>query len=186
VDPLEILKVHEVMRTNVVAVEGEQSAYQLAKRLHTGEHLQGQNHLPVLDDSRTLLGVITRKNLVQLAREQALASQPWRLADFMTTEPVLAFPEEPLRVVVYRMAATGLTCFPVVARGSGPRELLGTISLTDLLKARALNLDAEQRRERVLPLRLRFPRRRRASLPAMADQVLAGQIDEVEAAQRPQ
>jgi hypothetical protein len=33
------------------------------------------------------------------------------------------------------------------------------ISLNDLLKARAQNLDAEQRRERVLPLRLIFPRR---------------------------
>jgi hypothetical protein len=33
------------------------------------------------------------------------------------------------------------------------------ISLRDMLKGRALNLEAEQRRERVLPLRLSFPRR---------------------------
>ena len=31
------------------------------------------------------------------------------------------------------------------------------IALTDLLKARALNLDAEQRRERVLGTRITFP-----------------------------
>jgi CIC family chloride channel protein len=59
-------------------------------------------------------------------------------------------------VVVYRMATTGLTRFPVVSRGDS-RELLGMISLYDLLKARTHNLEAESRRERVLPLRLLWP-----------------------------
>jgi CBS domain containing-hemolysin-like protein len=59
------------------------------------------------------------------------------------------------------MAETGLTRFPVVDRAQGAR-LLGMISLKDLLKARALNLDAERRRERVLPLHLVLaPRTRR-------------------------
>jgi hypothetical protein len=35
------------------------------------------------------------------------------------------------------------------------------ISLDDLVKARAHNLDAERRRERVLPLRLKFPLRKK-------------------------
>jgi len=34
---------------------------------------------------------------------------------------------------------------------------VGMVSLDDLLKARAHTLDAERRRERVLPLRLMFP-----------------------------
>jgi CBS domain-containing protein len=53
------------------------------------------------------------------------------------------------------MAETGLTRFPVVERAS--RRLVGMISLEDLLKARALNLDAEQRRERVLGTRISLP-----------------------------
>jgi CBS domain-containing protein len=57
-------------------------------------------------------------------------------------------------MIVYRMAETGLTRFPVVDREHG--KLVGLIALTDLLKARALNLDAEQRRERVLGARLRL------------------------------
>lgn len=63
-----------------------------------------------------------------------------------------------LRTVVHRMADTGLTRFPVIERGEA-RRLVGMVSLRDLLKARALDLDAERRRERVLPLRLAFPRR---------------------------
>jgi len=58
------------------------------------------------------------------------------------------------------MAETGLTRFPVVER-DGSRKLVGIVSLNDLLKARARTLDAERRRERVLPLRLTFPSRSR-------------------------
>jgi hypothetical protein len=71
--------------------------------------------------------------------------------------PVVAYPDEPLRVVVYRMAETGLTRLPVIAR-DGSKTLMGVISLRDLLQARVRNLEAEQRRERLLPVRLAFPR----------------------------
>ena len=64
-------------------------------------------------------------------------------------EAVVAYPGEPLRSVVYRMAETGLTRFPVVDPAQGGK-LLGMISRKDLLKASALSLDAERRRERVL------------------------------------
>jgi CBS-domain-containing membrane protein len=65
--------------------------------------------------------------------------------------PVVAYPDEPLRAVVHRMASTGLTRFPVVERG-GTRRLVGMISLSDLLAGRTRTLDAEQRRERVCSL----------------------------------
>ena len=79
-----------------------------------------------------------------------------RIETILRSTPAVAYPDEPLRVIVHRMAETGLTHFPVVARGQ-VRRLLGMISLEDLLKARALNLDAERRRERVMTLRLGFP-----------------------------
>ena len=61
------------------------------------------------------------------------------------------------------MAETGLTRFPVVERAETQR-LAGIIVLTDLLEARARHLEAERRRESILPLRLvppRGPRRRK-------------------------
>jgi chloride channel protein, CIC family len=70
------------------------------------------------------------------------------LASVVRGKPVVASPDEPLRVIVHRMAETGITRFPVVERHS--QKLIGMVSLTDLLKARTLNLDAEQRCERVL------------------------------------
>jgi chloride channel protein, CIC family len=66
---------------------------------------------------------------------------------------VTAFPDEPLRLIVYRMAETGLTRMPVVARG-GTGRVVGMISLADLLRARTRDLEEERRRERVLRIRI--------------------------------
>ena len=71
----------------------------------------------------------------------------------MATEPVVAYPDEPLRVVVYRMAETGFTRFPVVDRGN-EHKLVGVIGLQDLLSARTRNLADERDRERVLRVRV--------------------------------
>jgi H+/Cl- antiporter ClcA len=62
---------------------------------------------------------------------------------------VVAHPDEPLRIVVNRMAETGSVDLPVVER-NGARMLVGRITLRDMLKARARHLEEEQRRERVL------------------------------------
>ena len=79
------------------------------------------------------------------------------LGDVARGRPLLAYADETLKVIVYRMAETGLTRLPVVDRQT--QALVGMLSLTDLLTARTRILDAEQRRERVLGARLRWPGR---------------------------
>jgi H+/Cl- antiporter ClcA len=64
----------------------------------------------------------------------------------------IAYPLEPLRAVVHRMAETGLTRFSVVDP-EDEGKLLGTISLPDLLRARTRHLEEEHRRERILSFR---------------------------------
>jgi chloride channel protein, CIC family len=64
---------------------------------------------------------------------------------------VVAYGDEPLRVIAYRMAETGLTRLPVVSRETG--EKTGFIELSDLLTARSRILAAEERRERLLGTR---------------------------------
>jgi len=61
---------------------------------------------------------------------------------------VVAFAEDPLRVVVNRMAESGVTRMPVVERES--RRFLGIVSLDDLLKARSRHLEEEQHRQQTL------------------------------------
>ena len=55
-----------------------------------------------------------------------------------------------------------LLVFPVVDRER--RRLVGMVALFDLLEARARNLDAERRRERILGVR-QWRRRRRGDVP---------------------
>ena len=157
-DPLEILFTREVMRTNTVALRADMPLNDLAERLRPTDDQRGQLLYPVVDDENHLTGVVTRTQLSDLLARDPVRGEPRPLAALVRPDPVVAYPDEPLRSVVYRMAETGLTRFPVVER-TGGRRLVGMVSLHDLLTARALNLEAERRRERVLPLRLAFPRR---------------------------
>ena len=72
---------------------------------------------------------------------------------------ITAHPDEPLRVVVYRMAETGVTDLLVVD-GSPDRAVVGRVTLHDLLQARVRHLEEEKRRERVLFPNFRLPARR--------------------------
>jgi H+/Cl- antiporter ClcA len=66
---------------------------------------------------------------------------------------IFAYEDEPLRVVVFRMAETGVTELPVVARDDD--RVMGMVALRDLLTARTRILEAERRRERVFGTWLR-------------------------------
>jgi H+/Cl- antiporter ClcA/CBS domain-containing protein len=157
VDPLEILFVREVAQTNIVALSSDTLVRDLAKRIQDGDRPRGQYLFPITDKDGLLVGVVARSDVQRAAEDKASELAHLRLADIMNSDPVVAYPDEPLRVAVSRMASTGLTRLPVVERDS-PRKVLGMVSLHDVLKARAHNLEAEQRRERILPLRIALPR----------------------------
>jgi len=151
IDPLEILFVREVVRTNVVALSSSMTLDQTRAIIGESPRPRRRQRLyPVVDDEQRLLGVVARNHL-----EHCIHSGPasMRIADIAQSMPVVAYPDEPLRAVVHRMASTGLTRFPVVERGQD-RKLVGMIGLSDLLTGRTRTLDAEHRRERVFSLTL--------------------------------
>ena len=152
-DPLEILFARDVMRTSVVVLRSDQrlDAGQLV--LHADGH-RGQHLYPVVGPAGEVRGVLTRK---QISRLTNVRSVPPVAADVMTREPVVAYADEPLRMIVFRMAERQLTRLPVVERAPTAR-LVGMISLQDLLHARTRVLTEERERERVLRLRMPFQR----------------------------
>ncbi|HEY7333403.1 MAG TPA: chloride channel protein [Bryobacteraceae bacterium] len=152
-DPLEILFVREVMRTRLVALPAEATSEDLRKTLGRAATHRGQHLYPVVDGDKRVQGVITRKDLRNIAES---AQSNTSLGDVLR-HPITAHPDEPLRAVVFRMAETGLTRLPVVDDAG---QLAGMISLHDLLMARVRNLHEERRRERSLRLRLPFGRAR--------------------------
>ena len=153
VDPLEILFVREVMRTNIVALPAQTTVAELVGSLNTDHERKSQLLYPVVDENRTLLGSITRNTLHQLLHNGPPPQTP--LAEVADKNPVVAYEDEPLRLVVNRMAETGYTRFPVLERGD-TRQLMGMVGLHDLLHARTRALQEERRRERVLRIHLPF------------------------------
>jgi H+/Cl- antiporter ClcA/CBS domain-containing protein len=154
VDPLEILFVREVMRTNIVVLPaaGALREFQHSLRAHRG---QSQRLLPVVNAEGRFVGVLTRGDIFQRIEHEGEAALRRTLGELVHQETVKAFPNEPLRAVVYRMAEKGITRMPVVEPSSG--RFLGLISLTDLLKARTRHLEEERRREQVISLRFFLP-----------------------------
>jgi chloride channel protein, CIC family len=155
IDPLEIIFAREVVRTSVVALPADATPDSVAVALGTRSDARHQQRLfPVIDDDRRLVGVVTRGGLrTWLADAGSGAARP--LGEKIERHPVVAYADEPLRIVVFRMAETGLTRLPVISRGD--RTLVGMLALTDLLAARSRVLEAEQRRERVFGARFRLP-----------------------------
>ncbi|HLJ16442.1 MAG TPA: chloride channel protein [Bryobacteraceae bacterium] len=164
VDPLEILFVREVMRHNLAAFPAAQLLEEVRRTFHNSPAPRGQHLYPIVDGSQRLVGVITRKKLRKVVEDPAEFAGSLQLGDVARGNAIVAYPDEPLRAAVNRMAESGFTRFPVVERGD-ERKLVGMISLEDLLRARTHNLDEERTRERVLRIRLPFSRngRRRAA-----------------------
>src|SRR6266699_2877663 len=154
VDPLEILFVREVMRANVVVLPaaGALREFQHSLRAHRG---QSQRLLPVVNAEGRFVGVLTRSDILQRIEQEGEAALHRTLDELVRHETVEASPNEPLRMVVYRMAERGITRMPVVEPAT--RKFLGLVSLADLLKARARHLEEERRREQVLSVRFFFP-----------------------------
>jgi chloride channel protein, CIC family len=150
IDPLEILFVHEVMRTDVPTVPADMTLDALAHTASAAHH-HTQPLLPVVDADGRLTGILTRTDIRRALAEHTNDRADIRLSQLTRPDPVAAFPDEPLRVVVHRMAETGVTRLPVVERDA-PHKLLGVVALADLLKARAHQLEEEHHRERVLGL----------------------------------
>jgi len=97
--------------------------------------------------------VVTRKQLLKSLEQRTGQEGATRISDIASTEPLVAFADEPLGVVVRRMAESGFTRFPVLDPQT-ERGLVGMISLNDLLGARIQNLEDERARERVLRIRM--------------------------------
>ena len=154
VDPLELLYVREVMRTDIVALQAS-STLREAQATLAGNHRPGQELVPVVDPDVVLRGVLTLRELRE-PKEGGDGVLEQKVGEMVKAEPFEAFPDETLREVVYRMAEDGVTRLPVVERETG--KLLGMVSLDDLLKARTRHMEEERRREQTIKFRFRAAR----------------------------
>ncbi|KRF11500.1 chloride channel protein [Nocardioides sp. Soil797] len=157
VDPLEILFVSEVMSDDIVTFEADLSASDALAAVSGVDptHVSARRQMlhPVVGDDEHLLGVITRTSL-ETAEHDGVGHL--HVVALMKRDPVVSHPDETLRVVAGRMAASGVDRMPVVARDDETR-LVGMISLTQLLEGRLRDLREEREAQRMLRLRVVRP-----------------------------
>ncbi|HEX3782698.1 MAG TPA: chloride channel protein [Pseudonocardiaceae bacterium] len=157
-DPLETFFVNEVMNHDPVLLhDTDRILTILAKTRYATLY-------PVLDAYDNLVGVTTRKALMECAEStvaeptvagptvtEPTVAEP-TVADATTPARAISHPDDTLRHVANRLAVDHVTRAPVVDR-TNPRKVLGVITLAQLLHARRRDLHEETHRERLLAVR---------------------------------
>jgi CBS domain-containing protein len=181
VDPLEAMLVSQAMHTSVFALPAtatrKDAIAWLKKMEERGAEAWShwQRVFPLVDAEGKLVGVLTRSQMITLARQQdpagaSVAARP--LVTDARLDPVTVSPFTTLRTAAATMAQSKLTAFPVV---SADGRLMGIVTIEDLLKGRLEQTHRESDRERVLRLRWPFTSRETDSPPEAAVMGLDGQ-----------
>lgn len=158
VDPLETIRVGEVMTTDMVTVAASLPVKEVARQYFFGAGGRRHPGYPVVDGRGRLLGVITRSSLLEhwvtalldgAPGARVLESSPIIAYDLVDRPAITATPADSCRVAAERMARAGVKRLPVVDPDD-PTRLVGLVTLGDLLKSRRRRLEEEDRRERFL------------------------------------
>jgi CIC family chloride channel protein len=165
VDPLESLRVGEVMSTEIVSIPAGLPVREVLSQYFFSTNHRKHPGYPVVNKEGKLLGVITRSNLLEHWISALIGGDPNAhlskmgpiiAYDLVGREPVTAYPEESCRTAVERMARSGVKRLPVVNLEE-PAKMIGIVTLSDLLKARQRLLEEEAKRERFFGLGLARP-----------------------------
>lgn len=89
------------------------------------------HHLPVLDSSNAVVGIVARRDLQVAA--QHFHEAPVEVGDVMHTPVTTIVSSDPLASAVERMSDQGIGCLPVV--DAGGQQLVGIITEIDMLRA---------------------------------------------------
>lgn len=140
-DVMQGVRVEEMMKTMPVTVDINQSVAELFA-LFQETNLRG---FPVLSGEE-LYGIVTlqdmERTIARLDRtvhRRDVSLKDLRVWDVATPNPVTVFPDEPIWVAIRKMSPRDLERLPVVDRDN-PRQMLGLISRSDILRAYDLGL----------------------------------------------
>jgi CIC family chloride channel protein len=133
VDPFDLIRVNEVMRTDLQTVAENLSVEELAKQFISEDSTLAQYHaLPIVNNNNELKGIITRGDLfISLGQN----SQKITVLESGSTNLVVTFPDEVLYDAVNKMLKNNIGRLLVVNR-ENPSELVGYLGSQEIIKAR--------------------------------------------------
>lgn len=152
VDPLAVLMVQDVMRTEIAAFPINMSLTDVQHVARESSNRPGQHLYPVLDEDGSMVGVVTRRTLWAALDDPGFAESDRPLETLALNAPEVVGDRDTLRSVLNRMAESGLMAYPVVDSVSG--DLKGMVGLRDMVTAEERTMNEERTRERWLRVRL--------------------------------
>ena len=138
------MRVRDIMATPVDTLSADMKVKDAVEYFAMGDR---HKSYPVVDEEGHVSGMVSRADMLRWVREGFGADET--LGD-LKAEMVIAYPDELAGALADRMAETGASRVPVVARGSG--ELVGLVARRELLRVRAMALKQEREREGTLTL----------------------------------
>ena len=139
VDHLAQVTVRDVGLRDVVSLRDDDDLGAVRRWLASGESSASHQGFPVLDAENRLVGVVTRRDLLDAANPDVL---PVRA--IIRRAPVVVYEDSSLRDAADQMVIEHVGRLPVVRRDA-VRTVVGIISRSDLLSAHAPRLEAAHR-----------------------------------------
>lgn len=145
VDPLELIRVGEVMERVPAVVSSTMKVSDLANRIARGDkQLTRHQGFPILDGKGRLVGIITWGDITEAIAEGV--SNEKTVIEVGNDEPVVTYSDETTHEAVLKMLNNNIGRLPVVDR-SDPRKLVGYLGRSAILEARLRRFEEERVRE---------------------------------------
>jgi CIC family chloride channel protein len=144
VDPLQIVRVGEMMDGVPAMIPSSMSVAELSRRIAAGDEALTRHQGIPIEEAGRLAGIITRKDIMR-----SLEADPAGRATVLEAgcaPPVTVFPDDLLETAVTRMLRHDVGRLPVVLRDD-PGRCVGYLGRSAILAARLRRLEEEQIRE---------------------------------------
>jgi CBS domain-containing protein len=145
VDPFMLVRVGDIMDTELTTIPATMSVAELSSRIAQGEAaLIRHQAIPLVDEGANLVGLVTRGDIVRaLGRD---ASGAMAVAEAGSMQLVVSYPDELVNDALAKMLRTNVGRLPVVERHD-PSKLVGYFGRATILRARLQRLEEEEVRE---------------------------------------
>jgi CBS domain-containing protein len=166
-DFLGLIPVSEVAATNVTSLGADETLESVRKWI--ASEAPGSQHqgFPVEDEQGHLVGVVTRRNLLD---EKVPGSK--RVRELLKRPPIVTYDDSTLRDAADHMVNHDVGRLPVISRETG--KIVGMITRSDVLSAHRRRLRETHEPERIIRLRRFFGAGRRAESGDRVDGTLKG------------
>jgi len=142
---LKIVRVREVMRTDIKPIPAEMKVGELAERMGRGEpEFNITQGLPIVTQGGRLAGVVTQGDLLRALERDSKGEST--VLEAGSNKPIVAYPDELTRDAMFRMLQHNIGRLPVVSRDD-PQRLLGYFNRSSILDAWSRQIHEEGVRE---------------------------------------